>query len=372
MTDLVFNGNEKMTIGAEVEVQLIDPETHGLSSSFPELFKEVPEEFRPFFKEELIKSNMEITSKVCKNVAELEDDLRRKYDVAFQIAEKLNFELGFAGTHPYARWSTDAITPNPRYLKLVDNLQFVARQMLIFGLHIHVAVDGGDKAVKICNHILPYLPILLAFSANSPFWKGEDSGMHSIRSKIFEGLPTAGVPSEIADWNKYRWLVKELIDTNFISSFRELWWDVRPHPGYGTIEVRACDCPATLPQILGLAALIQAITRYLSDRIDSGEDLPRFHPILMEQNKWQAGRYGIHGNFIDIETSKVISAKDACYKALEQFTPYCEELGSKRYLPALYGILEKGTSADIQLQVYKDTNDLVDVTKDMVARSKIY
>ena len=197
------------------------------------------------------------------------------------------------------------MTPNDRYLQLVHLLQELARRLVTFGLHIHVGVDSGDKAVMICDRIMRHLPTLLALSSNSPFWEGRDTGLQSHRSKVMEGLPTAGLPTLMRNWSEYVWLVDHMIETGFINTIREIWWDVRPHHKFGTVEVRVCDMPGNLADTLGVAALVQCLVKSLSDEIDQGAYQHDCHPMMVRQNKWRAARYGNQATIVDLYSYRV-------------------------------------------------------------------
>ena len=230
------------------------------------------------FKPELMQSCLEVNTGVCHTVAEAERDLRDKLAVIEQAAESLDLRLWWGATHPFSCWRDQLVTPDDRYYQLVNLLQEMARRLVTFGLHVHVGVDTGDKAVMICDRIMRHLPTLLAISSSSPFWEGRDTGLHSHRSKIMEGLPTAGLPTLMRNWSEYVWLVNHMVETGFINTIREIWWDVRPHHNFGTVEVRVCDMPGNLADALAIAALVQCLVKALSDEIDQGAYQHDCHP----------------------------------------------------------------------------------------------
>ena len=210
-------------------------------------------------------------------------------------------ELWWGATHPFSTWQDQRITPDDRYLQLVNLLQEMARRLVTFGLHVHVGVDSGDKAVMICDRIMRHLPTLLALSVSSPFWEGRRTGLQSHRSKVMEGLPTAGLPTLMRNWSEYVWLVNHMIDTGFINTIREIWWDVRPHHNFGTVEVRVCDMPGNLHDTLAIGALVQCLVKALSDEIDNGTYQHDSHPMMVQQNKWRAARFGNQAKLVDTE-----------------------------------------------------------------------
>lgn len=253
-----FNGNDSPTLGVEIELQLIDRETGELANRIGDFLDRVPADWQDFFKPEFMQSYCEINTGVCQTVADIDCDLAEKLDWANEEAEKMGLRFIWSGAHPFSRWESQQLTPGDRYAWLADTMQDVARRLVVFGLHIHVGVNSGDKAIQMCDRLLRHLPTLLALSANSPMWCGRDTGMASYRSKIMEALPTAGLPQTLRNWSEYTWLVKQLMETGFIRSRREIWWDVRPHARFGTVELRIMDQPLKMRHLLGLAALSQS------------------------------------------------------------------------------------------------------------------
>src|ERR1017187_5256243 len=246
MSPYNFVTNERPTIGVEIELNLVDSQTMALRSGVTQILEELPADLESSVKPELFQCYIELNTKVCESVADAEGDLTKKIRVVAKIADRHGLRLFWSGTHPFSQWQAQDVTPIDRYRDLIDLLQETARRIITFGLHVHVGVDTGDKAIMICDRILQHLPTLLALSANSPFWQGRNTGLHSQRSKIMETLPTAGLPPLMRNWSEYVWLLNNLIETGFIRTIRELWWDVRPHHNFGTVEVRICDMPPSL------------------------------------------------------------------------------------------------------------------------------
>ena len=266
MPKIHFNSNQRPTLGIELELGLVEQRTMALTSSFNELFACLPDPDSTKFKPELMQCVLEIITGVCETVDEAEEDLRTKIEQVEAASDQLGLRLWWGGTHPFSCWHEQVVTRDPRYFQLVDLLQELARRLVTFGLHVHVGVDSGDKAIMICDRILRHLPTLLALSASSPFWEGRQTGLQSHRSKIMEGLPTAGMPTLMRNWSEYVWLVNHMVDTGFINTIREIWWDVRPHHNFGTVEVRVCDMPGSLEDTLAIAALIQCLVKALSSQ----------------------------------------------------------------------------------------------------------
>lgn len=299
MSKLSFAGNPGPTVGIEIELGLVDIETFNLRNACDRLLAELEGQSVGCFKPELLQSCVEINSGVSRTIAEARADLEAKLRVVERAADTIGLRLWWGATHPFSRWSEQTVTENPRYLGLVELLQEMARRLLTFGLHVHVGVESGDKAVMICDRIMQHLPTLLALTCSSPYWEGRDTGLQSQRSKIMEGLPTAGLPPLMRNWSEYTWLVNHMVDTGFINTIREIWWDVRPHHKFGTVEVRVCDMPGNLDDVCAVAALIQCLVHWLSNEIDEGTYQFDCHPMMVRQNKWRASRYGNEATLVN-------------------------------------------------------------------------
>ncbi len=326
MSTFPFTRNESPSIGVEVELQLVDAETLALTSAIEQVQQLIPETFRERIKPELMQSYLEINTGVCHSVREVGDDLKATLAVLEEVTDKLDLKLFWAATHPFSTWRDQDITVNERYYRLVELMQDVARRLVTFGLHVHIGVDSGDKAVMVCDRMLRHLPLLLALSANSPFWNGRRTGLHSNRSMIMQDLPTAGLPHQMRNWSEYVWLVNHLIDTGFINTIREIWWDIRPHHNFGTVEVRICDMPASLDQVLAITALVQCLVRAISNEIDEGTYLSEYHPMMVQQNKWRAIRYGAEARLVDSDDYKQYSVKKTTQRLVSLLTPVAKEL----------------------------------------------
>jgi len=365
-----FVSNERPTIGVEVELNLVDHQTMALRSGVLDILKDLPPELELSVKPELFQCYLEINSKICQNVGEAESDLEEKLRVVRQLAARRGLRLHWGGTHPFSRWQDQEVTPNERYLDLIGLLQETARRLVTFGLHVHVGVDSGDKAIMICDRILQHLPTLLALSVNSPFWQGRPTGLHSQRSKIMETLPTAGLPPLMRNWSEYTWLLNHMVETEFIKTIREIWWDVRPHHNFGTVEVRICDMPPCLDHVLGLTALIQCLVYDLSQEIDRGTYQYSCHPFMIRQNKWRAARYGLDAKLVDPSTYVAVPARKVVRAMLARLQDRSEELGCALYLGKIRDMLDQPTGSVLQMRTFEETNDLAEVVRRMLAYSE--
>ena len=303
-----FHGNPWPTLGVEIELQLVDESSMALKSAIDAIMAEIPAALRGAVKPEFMQCYVEINTDVHRTVGDLEHDLTAKIEAVLEAAACHRTRLFWAATHPFSRWRDQKITPEPRYYMLADLLQETVTRPVTFGLHVHVGVETGDKAVLIGDRIQQHLPLLLALSANSPFWHGRLTGHHAHRIEMLEGFPTGGLPPKLRSWDEYVGLVDQLQAGGFIESQRDLWWDVRPSAANGTIEVRICDMPPGLADVLNLTALIQCLVRDLSDEIDRGVPDPGLHPLLVRQNRWRACRYGLEAKLVDAGTMEAVPA----------------------------------------------------------------
>lgn len=354
----VFNSNDRHTLGVELELQLVDRETGGLTNSIDLILDEVPEHWNAYFKPEFMQSYCEINTAVCNTVADVERDLSEKVQWAYDVAARHGLTFLWGGTHPFSRWEQQKISEGERYAWLLETMQDVARRLVVFGLHVHVGVDSGDKAIQMCDRLLRHLPTMLALSTSSPMWCGRNTGMFSYRSKIMEALPTAGLPHPLRNWSEYVWLIDHLIATDFIRSIREIWWDVRPHAGFGTVEIRIMDMPQNMRHMLGLVALAQSTVASISDNIDRGAYLYDSHPMIAKQNKWHAVRYGLDATFVDFDTMLAVPARQMAKRMIDSCAPMAERLGCLEQLNFLHEVIEQGTSAHQQRKIWKDTGDI--------------
>jgi carboxylate-amine ligase len=349
MQKLKFNSNAGPSVGVEIEMALVDPKTGALTSAIGDVLERLPPEFSDTVKPELMQCYLEVNSATCGSIDEVELDLRRKLSAVQEATDAVGVGLFWTGTHPFSLWREQEPSPSERYAKLLDLLQDLGRQLVTFGLHVHVGVDSGDKAIAVCDRILNHLPVLLALSANSPWWEGRATGLLSHRSKVMEMLPTAGLPPLMSNWSEYVWLVNHLIDTGFINTIREIWWDVRPHNNFGTVEIRICDTPGNLEDAMALAALAQCLVVSLSDEIDYGTYQHAGHPMMIRQNKWRAARYGLDAAIVDAITYESKPARERVKELCGRLEPTAERLGCGRWLKHARSMSEGSTWAERQL-----------------------
>ncbi len=360
-----FAASNSPSLGVEIELALVDAETMALRSANRQILERIRPEFEGAIKQELMQCYLELNSKVCETVGEARVDLEAKLSEVQRIADELGVRLLWSGTHPFSSWKDQEVTDNARYRGLVNLLQDTARQLITFGLHVHVGVDSGDKAIMICDRIMNYLPVLLAASSNSPFWEGRVTGLHSWRSKVMDSLPTAGLPPVMRNWSEYVWLVNHLVETGYIETIREIWWDVRPHHNFGTVEVRICDIPGTLEDTLALSAFVQCLVAHLSSEIDRGTYQHDFHPIMVRQNKWRSARYGLDARLVSSSTHKTMPARQIIRGLVEELEPIAKQLHCQEELNAMLRIADAPTWARRQLDLMHKFGNQVDVVRAM-------
>jgi carboxylate-amine ligase len=355
------------TLGVEEELMIVDARSMELVSAIEEMMVSIPAETEGQVKPELLQSVLEIATDVCRNAGEAAgqlEDLRRRVR---ETAEKKGLTVASAATHPFAKWEDQQIVDRERYHELVSALAFVVRQELLFGLHVHVGIDDPEKAIHVANGMRVHLPILLALSTNSPFWRGMSTGLMSTRTPIFRLLPRVGVPQRFDSWNDYQARIEFMVEAGAVPDYTFLWWDVRPHPKLGTIEVRSCDAQTRLEHTIGLAALIQAMAKELAEHHEAGYELGTFPHELLEENKWLAARYGLQGELIDLPQSSRVPARELARRLVERLRPHAAELGSERELEAVVDLIEGGTGADRQLAEWRANRDMRALVRKIVA-----
>ncbi len=367
---LPFNGSEGPTIGVEVEMQIVDRKTRHLASRIFDILERVPPSLHERIKPEFTQSTLEVNTRICHNPKEVEDNLRELFALTHKIAEEQGLGLLCASTHPSSSWKNQIVTPDPRYQRLQKEFQILGRRLNICGFHVHIGISDGDKTTATLNILRGYLPHLLALSTSSPFWCGYNTGLYSSRINIFEVLPTAGLPPRIKNWVEFEKLVEILISTRTIESTREIWWEARPHPTFGTVEVRVCDSPSTVEDMLILTALIQTLVVWLC-RLYDRKELPGI-PLrqLVEENRWQAARHGLDGYFIDYTTHRTIPIRRAVKNLLTRLNDTAGTLGTLPYLEQVDRIFSQGTSAHHQLRVFEKTGSLLAVVDDLMEKMK--
>jgi carboxylate-amine ligase len=314
---------------------------------------------------------VEIITGVCDTVADAEADLRAKIAQVEALGDEMGLCLWWGATHPFSQWADQKVTPDERYAQLVNLLQEMARRLVTFGLHVHVGVDTGDKAVMVCDRIMQHLPVMLALSCSSPFWENRDTGLQSHRSKIMEGLPTAGLPTLMRNWSEYVWLVNHMVETGFINTIREIWWDVRPHHNFGTVEVRVCDMPGNLEDTLAITALIQCLVKGLSDDIDQGAYQHDCHPMMVRQNKWRAARFGVKAELVDSYTYEVRPIPVIMEGLVKRLRPEADELGCWPYLEHCLTMANQHSWADRQREILRETGESSEVVRVLNEQSRL-
>lgn len=355
MAPIRFHGSPAHTLGVEVEVSLIDPETRALAPVAPKLIERLNAEWA---KPELFQTIVEVITGVCKDVAEVRADLSAKLRSLQKAAESEGVGLTCTGTHPIAQWHEYPISEESRYLQLIERMQWPARRLLICGIHIHVGVPSGEHAVALLNSLTCFLPHFVALSASSPFWLGLDTGLASSRVKVFEGLPTAGLPPRVTNWAEFVALMRTLLGAGSIQSIREIWWDVRPHPNFGTVELRMADGVNTLSEICALAAYAQCLVAFLSELYDAGEPLPQLKRWTLAENKWRSARFAENAKMIRNERGQTVPISDHILEWINYLFPVAERLGCAEDLAYLGRILEHGPSYRRQRQALEELGSL--------------
>ena len=364
-----FASSSRSSLGVEWELQLVSATTRQLTSGASEILAELsPDGEHPTAKHELLESTIEVITGICSTVAEAKADLAGTIAQLRPLVEARDLRMMCAGTHPMTDWATQTVSPDPRYAKLVEDMQWLARQLQIFGVHVHVGVRSPDKAIPIVNALTAYIPHLLAVSASSPYWIGHDTGLASSRSKVFESLPTAGLPYQLAGWQEFEQYMDTLISTGTIASVKEVWWDIRPHPVFGTVELRICDGLPTLHEIGMVAALSQCLVDQLDREIEKGYTLPTPKGWVVRENKWRAVRHGLEATIIRGEDETTMPLRDALYELVHDLGPTAERLGCAAELAAVEEQLDTGSSSSRQRAVAAaHGGDLTAVVDSLVA-----
>ncbi len=358
------------TLGVEEEFQIVDPETWELRSHVTELLASGAPALGDRIKREMHQSIVEVGTKICADVHELADEILRIRRDLSDSAERVGLRIAAAGTHPFSRWMDQAISPGERYESIVEELQQLARSLLIFGLHIHVAVPQGPMTIDLMNEARYFLPHLLALSTSSPFWMGRNTGLKSYRTTVFRSFPRTGIPDQFSSWGEYESFLNLLVELHCIDNGKKVWWDLRPHPAFGTLEFRICDVPTSPRHTIALAAIAQAIVVKLYRLRRSNLGFRIYPSAWIEENKWRAARWGIDGRLIDFGARKEIPMRELTRELLEFVDDVVDELGSRREVDYIKTIADEGTSADRQLKVFQETNDLRAVVRWLVDESR--
>jgi carboxylate-amine ligase len=364
--DHKFGTGDPYTLGVEEEYQLLDPQTFDLVQHIETMLEAVTgHELEARINAELMQSVLEITTPVCHNAGDVLRWLTKLRGYVTEIAHAQDTRVGSAGTHPFSLFERQRITAKDRYHALIDQMQYVARRELIFGMHVHVAVDGPEKAVQVVNGLLPHIAPLLAMSASSPFWRGEPTGLASSRQMVFSAFPRSGPPPRFRDYSDYAAVVGQLEHSGCIADYTHIWWDIRLHPRLGTIEIRICDAVTRVEDAVAIAAYCQALVKQLCERHDAGEEIPSYHRILTSENKWLAARYGLEAPVMDLSTGSRnrVPVARLIRRTISELRPHARELGSERELEGVLALLGRGSSSDRQLRVYNANRDITEVAR---------
>jgi carboxylate-amine ligase len=327
------------TIGIEEELMILDAETLELTNAIESLLEDADEgSIQP----------------------ELMESVR-------ETAARRDLTIGAAGTHPFAMWEDQRIVARPRYRDLISALRFVARQEIIFGIHVHVGMDDPDKAIHVTNGMRVHVPLLLALSANSPFWRADATGLASVRTPIFRAFPRVGIPPRYKDWEDYSRRIDFMVASGVIEDYTYLWYDVRPHPALGTVEIRVMDAQTRVEHTLALAALTQAMVRELAVHFEEGEELSRYPYEMLDENKWIAARHGLEGELVDLPERERVATKALARRVYDRLLGHAQDLGSENELEGVLDLLQRGNGADRQVVVYEANHDLREVMAEIVA-----
>ena len=360
------------TLGIEEEYQTIDPHTRELRSHIhTEILEQGKILLEERMKPEMHQSVVEVGTRVCHNIKEAKEDVKQLRRDVIRLAQQNGLRLAAAGTHPTADWRTQEIYPDARYHTMVEDMQMVARANLIFGLHVHVGIEDRDVAIHLMNVARYFVPHMLALSTNSPFWLGINTGLKSYRCKVFDKFPRTNIPDYFPSWGEYENFIKLLIKTGCIDNPKRIWWDIRPHAYFNTLEVRVCDIPLRVDETIALAALIQATFAKLYKLFSTNQTFRLYRRALIMENKWRAARYGLSGKLVDFGKQQEVPARDLILEYLEFVDDVVDELDSRDEINYIHEILRMGSGADRQLRVYEETGDFNKVVDYIVEETQV-
>jgi carboxylate-amine ligase len=360
------------SIGIEEEYQTIDPETRDLRSHIAsEILPKAKLALQEAVKAEMHQSVIEVGTRVCRDIKEARENIQSLRREMISLASEHDMLLAAASTHPFSDWKLQEIYPDERYHRVVEDMQLIARANLVFGLHVHIGIEDRNTAIHIMNSMRYFLPHILALSTNSPFWMGMDTGFKSYRVKVFERFPRTGIPDTFANWSDYENFVALLVKTKCIDNGKKIWWDIRPHPFFDTLEVRVCDIPMRLDETIAIAALIQATMAMLYKLHASNKSYRIYGRALISENKFRASRYGLDGKLIDFGREEEVPVRALMMEYLAMIDEVVDELGSRDEINYIHEMLKMGTGADRQLKVYRENDkDLKKVVDYMVAETR--
>jgi len=361
----------RFTIGVEEEFQIIDPETLELRSHVVQLLSSAAARgVGDLVKQEMHQSIVETGTKICENVSELRLEMHRTRSELVLAAESTGLRVAAAGTHPFSSWIDQVISPGERYQHIVEEMGQLARSLLIFGMHVHIAMPDKQTTIDMMNMVRYFLPHLLALSTSSPFWMGRNTGLKSFRTTVFRRFPRTGIPEVFESWSEYENFINLLVKLNCIDTGKKIWWDVRPHPMYGTLEFRMFDTATRVEEAVAIAALTQAIVVKLHRLYTRNQSWRLYRRALIEENKWRAARYGIEGKMIDFGREAEVPMRELMLELMEFIDDVVDDLGSRSAVEYIHTILNEGTSAERQLRVYQQTGDLKDVVRHLVMETR--
>ena len=356
------------TLGVEEELMILDAESLELVNAVESLLEPAAAgEIKP----ELMESVLEVSTAPCRSIAEVDAQLRALRSQVAQAAAQRKLAIGAAGTHPFALWEDQRIVARPRYRDLISALRFVARQEIIFGMHVHVGIDDPEKAIHVANGMRVHMPVLLALSANSPFWRGDPTGLASTRTPIFRAFPRVGMPPTYRDWADYEQRIEFMVGSRVIEDYTYLWYDVRPHPNFGTVEIRVMDSQTHVEHTLGLTALVQALVRELAIHFEEGKRLSTYPFEMLDENKWLAARHGLDGELVDLPHADRVATRALARRVLDRMREHAQDLGSAGELEAVEDLLERGNGSARQVVVYEANHDLKEVMAEIVAATAV-
>jgi carboxylate-amine ligase len=351
------------TIGVEEELMIVDGQTMDLVNAIEAMLEDAP---AGSIKPELMESVLEVSTDPCRGVAEAETQLRALRAQVGERARQKGMAIGSAGTHPFALWEDQRIVARSRYRDLISALRFVARQELIFGMHVHVGLDDPDKAIHVANGMRVHVPVLLALSANSPFWRGDSTGLVSTRTPIFRAFPRVGIPPAYADWADYERRIDFMVRSGVMEDYTYLWYDVRPHPNFGTVEIRAMDSQTRLEHTIGITALVQAMVKELAEHYDAHKQFTDYPWEMLDENKWLASRHGLDGELVDLPSSERVTTKALARRLLDRLREHAQDLGGADALDGIEDLLARGNGAHRQQIVWEANHDLREVMAEIV------
>ncbi len=354
---------EELTIGIEEEYQIIDPETGELTSYISKILDEGAIIFRDQVKPEFLQSQVETGSYVCRNIKEARQEVRRLRSIVSEIAHKHDRKILAAGTHPFSHWKNQVITNKERYQGLLADMKIIAQRLLIFGMHVHIGIPNPDLRIDIMNQATYFLPHIFALSTSSPFWLGHKTGLKSYRSVVFEDLPRTGLPEYFDSAQDYEQYIRTLLKTNCIDDPSKIWWDIRPHAKFPTLEFRMCDCVTKIDEVIAIAALIQAVVAKLIQLRKNNQTWRIYRQGLIAENKWRAIKDGVDGHLIDYGKEQEVPLRLLMEEVLEIVDDVLDRLGTRQEVEYIRTILTEGTSADRQLYKYQETGSLLAVVE---------